>query len=134
MSGSAANAAGRLLPGTRGRAGRLALSCAAGSPCGGGSRSVWAKPRPRLLHEILPHAGGGDAEPVIAVFAGLLHLERGLGRQDAVELDLLGRSELAKIGLGEIGPYIDLVLAFADAGEARGHDVEHGGKYVAARS
>src|SRR5215469_17761459 len=106
MSGSAANAAGLPLPGAKRGAGRLARSCAVGSPCGRvslarreASRSGSAKHCPRLLHEILPHAGGGDAEPVIAVFAGLLHLERGLRRQDAVKLDLLGRSELAKIGL-----------------------------------
>src|SRR3989304_5148299 len=122
MSGSAANAGGPPSGGGGGRAGRPSRAREA-SHVGG---RAWAGPRPAgplrrgsaaLLKKIVPDAGRRNAEPVIAVFASLLHGNGQRWRHDAVEIDLLGGRQCRQIDLGEIGPHIHFVLSLAYADE-----------------
>ena len=85
-----------------------------------------------LLKEILPDACRRDPEPIIAVFAALLHRQRLVRRHDPVKLDLLRRRELGQIHLGEIGPDIDRVVALAGFDEARGENIQAGCEHIAA--
>src|SRR5688572_11502179 len=71
----------------------------------------------------------GDADPVMIIFAGLLHRLESLGWHERQQLDLLRRGELVKRRLREIRPDIKLLIgALALTDEARTEKLDQHGK------